>query len=71
MLTKAICTRHMVKKYAVMVVASGRWERDISSFEAATEEIAEETKTMSLRQLALEEIGMLITSNSNPRDTSH
>ena len=65
----AIYKPHSVKKCAEVIVASDKWERDISRFEAATCEIAEETKTFSLRQLVPEELDLLISSNSNTLKT--
>ena len=61
----AICRPHSVKKCAEVIVAIDKWERDISRFEVATCEIAEETKTFSLRQLVPEELDLQITRNSN------
>jgi len=64
-LANAIYKPSRAKKYADVAAAIERWERDISRFEAATGKIAEETKTFSLRQLVPEELGQLITANSN------
>ena len=62
-LANAIYKPSRAKKYADVAAAIERRERDISRFEAATGEIAEET--FSLRQLVPEELGQLSTSNSN------
>ena len=64
-LANAMYKPSRAKKYADVAVAIERWERDISRFEAATGEIAEEAKTFSLRQLVPEELDQLITANSN------
>ena len=50
-------------------MATEKWDRDISRFEAATGKIAEATKTFSLRQLVPEELDLLITSNSDTLKT--
>jgi hypothetical protein len=55
-----------VKKYADVTVAMEKWERDLNRFVKATsQDIAEETKTFSLRQLVPDELDQLITANSN------
>ena len=64
-LADAIYKPSRAKKYADVAAAIERWERDISRFESATGEIAEETKTFSLRQLVPEELDQLVTANSN------
>ena len=63
-LANAIYKPHSVKKCAEVIVATDKWERDISRFEASTCKIAEEAKTFSLRQLGPEELALLNTSSN-------
>ena len=68
-LTNAIYKSHRAKKFAVVVVAMEMWERDISRFKAATWKIAEEAKTLSLRQLVPAELAFVISSDGNTLKT--
>ena len=65
-LANSIYKPSRVKKYADVTVAMEKWERDLNRFVLATnQDIAEETKTFSLRQLVPDELDQLITANSN------
>jgi hypothetical protein len=65
-LANAVLTPSRVKKYADVTMAMDKWERDVNKYVLTTaQNIAEETKMFSLRQLVPDELDKLITANSN------